>query len=173
MVEARAPAVAGPPDSGLPDDYPKAPVVGVGAVVWKDGHVLLIRRGKPPGRGNWSLPGGHQEVGETVIEAAHREVMEETNVSIRILDIAAVVDLIQREGERVRRHFTVVDMVADWIDGEAMAGSDAMDVAWARPQDLPSYNLTEKALEVIAIAGRRRAAILAGEESRPESRIGR
>lgn len=153
------------PDGGAPptpDDFPAAPVVGVGAVVWKDGRVLLIQRGKPPRRGSWSLPGGHQEVGETVAATARREVREETGVEVRLLGIAAVVDLIEREGERVRRHFTVVDFLAEWADGEAVAGDDASAVAWATPAECPGYGLNAKVLEIIDLAARRLAERRAG-----------
>jgi ADP-ribose pyrophosphatase YjhB (NUDIX family) len=133
------------------------PVAAVGAVVWKDGRVLLIRRGRPPRMGQWSLPGGRQEWGETVDETAVREIREETGVAIRVLDVAAVVDLIHRDTDgAIEHHFTVVDVVAEWTDGEAVAGDDAAGVAWADPDALESYDLTPKMIEVIALARAKR-----------------
>jgi ADP-ribose pyrophosphatase YjhB (NUDIX family) len=117
----------------VPREYPNLPLVGVGAVVVREGRVLLIRRAKPPRQGEWSLPGGLQKLGETVFEAARREVLEETGVVIRPLAVIDVVDLIEgnREGRRVRYHYTLIDVVAAWVAGEAVAAGDAMDVLWA------------------------------------------
>ncbi len=134
------------------------PVPAVGAVVWKDDRILLIRRGQAPRKGMWSLPGGRQERGETVNEAAIREIREETGVAIHVLDVAAVVDLIHRDANgAVEHHFTVVDVVAEWVGGEAVAGDDAAEVAWATRDELARYDLTPKMLEVIAIAAEKRA----------------
>ena len=135
------------------------PQVGVGAIVWKGDRVLLIRRGQAPRKGFWSLPGGRQELGETVRECCVREIREETGIEIRILGIADIVDLIERdEGGAVERHYTVIDFVAEWVGGEAVAGTDAAEVAWARPSELGPYALTPKMLEVIEIASRMRGS---------------
>jgi ADP-ribose pyrophosphatase YjhB (NUDIX family) len=115
----------------VPREYPNLPLVGVGAVVVRDGRVLLIRRAKPPRLGEWSLPGGLQKLGETVFEAACREVMEEAGVVIRPLAVIDVVDLIERDDQRVRYHYTLIDVVAAWVDGGAAAAGDAADVLWA------------------------------------------
>ena len=107
--------------------YPNRPIVGVGAVVFRDDRVLLIRRGKPPRMGDWSLPGGMQEIGETVFEAAAREVREETGVTISDIALIDVVDSITRDDDaRVQFHYTLVDVVAKWRSGEPAGGSDAM-----------------------------------------------
>ena len=79
--------------------YPDRPVVGVGAVVWRDDRFLLVRRGKPPNQGQWSLPGGAQQLGETVFEAARREVMEETALDVEVLGLVDVVDGIKADNE--------------------------------------------------------------------------
>jgi ADP-ribose pyrophosphatase YjhB (NUDIX family) len=134
----------------------KMPVVGVGAVVWKGDAVLLIRRGHPPRQGSWSLPGGHQEWGETVHQAVEREVREEAGVGIRIFDLAEVVDLIGRDGQDIRFHYTVIDLVAEWVDGEAVAGDDAEAVAWVGPTQLDDYVLTEAVRRVIRRAAEKR-----------------
>lgn len=97
-------------------------------VVWKDDHVLLIQRGKEPRRGEWSIPGGSHDVGETVREAAVREVMEETGVTIRLGPIVDVIDTIRLDAAgRVQTHFTLTDFAATWVAGEPVAGDDAMN----------------------------------------------
>ena len=102
--------------------YPDRPFVGIGAVVFKEESVLLIRRGRPPRQGSWSLPGGLQEVGETVFAAAAREVLEETGLTIQVIDLVDVVDSITRDNEdRTQYHYTLVDVRAEWRAGEAVA----------------------------------------------------
>ena len=108
--------------------YPTRPWSGVGVVVWKGDHVLLIQRAKEPMRGSWSIPGGSHDIGETVREAAVREVMEETGVTIELGPIIDVIDTIRRDGDGViDTHYTLIDFAATWISGEAVAGDDAMD----------------------------------------------
>lgn len=136
---------------------PTVPVLAVGVIVWKDEKVLLIRRGTAPRKGFWSLPGGRQEWGETVYQAGAREIREETGVEIRIIDTAAVVDLIDRAADgAVAYHYTVIDLVAEWVSGEAVAGDDAAQVAWAARDELAGYKLTPKTYEVIEIARQKR-----------------
>ena len=107
--------------------YPSRPWSAVGVVVWKDDQVLLIQRGKEPRRGEWSIPGGSHEVGETVREAAVREVMEETGVTIRLGPIIDVIDTIRHDADgRVLTHFTLTDFAAIWLAGEPVGGDDAM-----------------------------------------------
>jgi 8-oxo-dGTP diphosphatase len=114
-------------------EFPRLPLVGVGAVVIREGRALLIRRGKPPRLDEWSLPGGLQRLGETVFEASRREVMEETGIVIRPLAVIDVVDLIERDPPtgRIRYHYTLIDVAAAWIEGEAAAAGDAAEVMWA------------------------------------------
>ena len=132
------------------------PVVAVGAIVWKQERFLLIRRGKPPRQGGWSIPGGRQEAGETVHDAVHREIREEAGIEIDILGIAAVVDLIDRDQEEIRHHYTVIDMLADWRSGETRAGDDAMDTAWVTLEEIAEYDLPELQVEVIVQAAQQR-----------------
>ncbi|OYQ36547.1 phosphohydrolase [Niveispirillum lacus] len=114
------------------DHPPTHPRVGVGCLVWKDGQVLLIRRGKPPGYGEWSLPGGSQELGETLFEAAEREVREETGIIARARSILTAVDNIVRDADgTLRFHYTIVDVTADWVSGDPVPGDDALDARWA------------------------------------------
>jgi ADP-ribose pyrophosphatase YjhB (NUDIX family) len=134
------------------EHHRRRPEIGVGAIVWKDDRILLIRRGHAPKKGHWSLPGGHQELGETVEQAAIREVREETGVSIRVLDLLAVVDLIDGEENFLRHHYTVIDLQAEWLSGDILAGDDAEAVVWADPQDVAEFQLSAAMQRVIALA---------------------
>ena len=151
---------------GLTRIYPQAPLVGVGAIVFNRGRVLLVRRAKDPRGGQWSLPGGLQKLGETVAEAACREVMEEASLAIHVLGLADVVDLIERDdgdgagdaaggddgAGRVRYHYTLVDLVACCDDDAVRPGSDAAEVAWADVGALAGYGLWAETIRVIALA---------------------
>ena len=137
--------------------YPARPFVGVGAVVFKGARVLLVRRGRAPRKGLWSLPGGMQEVGETVFAAARREVLEETGLTIEVMELVDVVDSITRDAEdRARYHYTLVDVRAEWRAGEAVAGDDAEAVAWAPLDDLARYDLWAETERVIRLAAAQR-----------------
>jgi ADP-ribose pyrophosphatase YjhB (NUDIX family) len=139
--------------------YPARPIVGVGVVVWRDGRVLLVRRGKPPRLGQWSLPGGAQRLGETVEAAARREIAEETGLALADLALLTVVDLIERDPEgAVRYHYTLVDMVAEAAPGEARAGGDAAALAWFAADQLAGLGLWSETLRIIELARRARAA---------------
>ena len=140
-------------------DYPNRPLVGVGVVVIKDGRVLLIRRGKPPRAGAWSLPGGRQRLGETVREAARRELREETGVEAAVTVLLDVVDSITRDdGGAIAYHYTLVDFLADWRSGEARAGGDAAEVIWADAQDLAPFELWDETLRLIRLGLAKRSS---------------
>ena len=137
--------------------YPERPFVGIGAIVFRDEEVLLIRRGRPPREGQWSIPGGIQQLGETVFEAARREVREEAGLEIEVIDVVAVVDSIARdEGGRVQYHYTLVDLRAEWQSGEAVAGDDAAEVAWVALDRLAEFGLWRETARVIRLAAERR-----------------
>jgi ADP-ribose pyrophosphatase YjhB (NUDIX family) len=139
------------------NDYPNRPLIGVGVVVFKDDRVLLIRRGKPPRAGQWSLPGGRQRLGERVAQAAAREVAEEAGIAIDVGGLVDVVDSITRDAAgAVEYHYTLVDVVAEWRAGESVAGHDAAEVTWADPDDLASYGLWDETQRIIALARERR-----------------
>jgi ADP-ribose pyrophosphatase YjhB (NUDIX family) len=140
----------------VPREYPNLPLVGVGAVVVRDGRVLLVRRAKPPRRGEWSLPGGLQKLGETVLEAARREVMEETGVAIRPLAVIDVVDLIERDryDQRVRYHYTLIDVATAWVSGEAAAAGDAAAVLWAEQTEVRQLVAWSETVRIIECAYR-------------------
>lgn len=134
-------------------EYPARPIVGIGVAVLRPGAVLLVRRARPPNLGAWSLPGGGQELGETAEQAARRELLEETGLTVGALHLAANVDSIARdEAGRVRFHYTIIDFAARWESGEPRAGSDVSEAVWARVDQLDSFALWSEAIRVIGIA---------------------
>lgn len=131
-------------------EYPDRPFVGVGALVWRDDHVLLIRRRNPPRAGQWSLPGGGQELGETIGEAAAREVAEETGLQIVVEEVVEVIDLIERDhDDRVQYHYVLIDVNAAWTGGDPAAGDDAIDTAWSTLDELETFDLWSETERVI------------------------
>lgn len=133
-----------------PRSYPERPVVGVGAVVVVDGKVVLVRRAHEPLKGEWNLPGGGVELGETLREACAREVREETGL---IVAVGATIDVFDRimldAAGGVEYHFVLVDYVCRPIGGDLGPGTDASEVVLADPAALDAYRLTEKAIEMI------------------------
>ncbi len=130
--------------------YPDRPYVGVGIVVFRDESVLLVERSKPPIRHRWSIPGGAQEIGETVHQAALRELMEETGLEADLIGLIDVVDSITRdEDSRVRFHYTLVDFAAEWRGGEAAAGDDASAVRWVPLAELEGMGLWDETVRII------------------------
>jgi ADP-ribose pyrophosphatase YjhB (NUDIX family) len=133
--------------------YPDRPIVGVGVVVRRDELFLLIRRGKPPREGQWSLPGGRQHAGETVEATARREVAEETGLELASCTLLTVVDLIERdETDRVKWHYTLVDFVAEAAAGEPVAGDDATDVGWFTLGEADELGLWAETLRILRMA---------------------
>lgn len=136
-------------------EYPLRPIVGIGVAVLKGDSVLLVRRGKPPNLGDWTLPGGAQELGETTEEAARRELLEEAGVEVGALTLAATVDTIRRDAAgRVQFHYTIIDYAGRWETGEPRADSDATEAVWAPLDRLDDYRLWSEAVRVIGIARR-------------------
>ncbi len=136
-------------------EYPARPIVGIGIVVIKNDSVLLVRRGKPPNVGTWTLPGGAQELGETTEQAARRELLEETGLEVDTLHFAATVDNIRRDADgRIRYHYTIIDFAARWVVGEPVAATDVTEATWAKLDALDEYGLWSEAHRVIAIAHR-------------------
>jgi 8-oxo-dGTP diphosphatase len=139
-------------------EYPSRPFIGVGVVVLKEESVLLIRRGKPPRAGEWSLPGGSQHVGETVRATAAREVREETGIEIGEPRFLEVIDAIIPDGAgRVQFHYTLIDFWTDWRSGDPVAADDAAAAEWISLTRLPEIELWETTRRVIedAVAARR------------------
>ena len=134
-------------------EYPDRPIIGVGVVVLSEAGVLLIKRGKPPRIGSWSLPGGAQELGETVAAAAHREVLEETAVEIAPIGLVEVVDSITKDAEgRIQYHYTLIDLAASAEPSQPIPGGDAAGAEWVPLDQLAAKNLWSETLRVIGMA---------------------
>ncbi len=134
-------------------EYPDRPIVGVGAVIVHQGSVLLVKRGAPPLEGQWSLPGGVVELGETLRAAAEREVREETGLIVQAGEVLEVFDrIIPGENGKPQYHYVLIDFLCHVTGGELRAGGDAAEVAWAREEDLEKYKLEKPALDVIGRA---------------------
>jgi 8-oxo-dGTP diphosphatase len=137
--------------------YPTRPLVGVGVVVWHEERVLLVRRNKPPRRGHWSLPGGAQQLGETVAEAARREVREEVGLEVDLGAMVATVDLIERDpDQRVRYHYTLIDFVAEAASATLRPGSDAADAGWFTVTQVEALGLWSETVRIIKLAREQR-----------------
>ena len=141
-------------------EYPAAPVVGVGAVIVRDGRALIVRRAHEPRKGEWSLPGGLLQLGESLAEGAKREVREETGLDVQMGPPIETFDRVHRDAEgRVRYHFVIVDFVCWSSGGEAIAGSDAEAVAWVTADEVDLYSVSAHAKAVL-LKGLRTAATL-------------
>ena len=124
-------------------EYPDSPRVGVGVIVIKDNKILLIKRGVAPSKGLWAIPGGSVELGETLQETAEREIMEETGLTIRAGKPVYVFAFIERDDAgRIRFHFTVVDIMADYISGTLNAADDALEARWVSHKELMNLSIT-------------------------------
>jgi mutator protein MutT len=135
--------------------YPERPIVAVGAVILDGDRVLLVKRGHEPRKGEWSLPGGAVEVGETLETALVREVREETCLDVSVGPVVDVLDRIRPDAAgRVEYHYVIVDYVCRVVSGEAACGSDADDVRWVNRGDLGTFRLTRGVLAVIEKAFR-------------------
>jgi 8-oxo-dGTP diphosphatase len=131
--------------------YPDRPIVGVAAVVLREKkEVLLVRRASDPLRGQWSLPGGMLELGETLRQAVTREVLEETGLRVRVNEVLEVFDSIIPDAEgRTQFHYVLIDFLCLPAGGEPRAGSDVSEVSWADVDELERFGLSENALTVI------------------------
>ena len=141
----------------MPRSYPDRPYVGIGVVVFKDDQVLLVQRAKPPIRHMWSIPGGAQEIGETVREAALRELKEETALDAEIIGLIDVVDSVTRDDDgRVKFHYTLVDFAAEWVAGEPVADDDVSDAKWTPLAGIETLGLWSETIRVIREAEKMR-----------------
>ncbi len=131
-------------------EYPDQPRVAVGAIVFKDKQVLLVRRGKPPARDLWAIPGGSVEIGETLQRAAEREIFEETGITIQALEPVFTFDYIEwDEFGCARFHYVIVDLTADYVRGEPRAGDDAADARWVSSQEMATLKISSKTRQLL------------------------
>jgi mutator protein MutT len=134
-------------------EYPARPIVGVGAVILDGDRVLLVRRGREPLKGEWSIPGGAVESGETLEAAIAREVREETGLDVEVGGVVTVLDRIRFDPEgRPHYHYVLIDFVCRPGSGRATSGSDADELAWVPVGDLARYRVADKTVKVIEIA---------------------
>jgi len=146
-------------------EFPAAPLVGVGAVVVERGRVLLVRRGREPLKGQWSLPGVMLELGESLIDGVKREVREETGLAVEPIELIELLDRIHREDKRVRYHYVIADYLCRAAGGTLQAASDADAVRWVERAEWNSHSalrLDPVTVRVIE-AGWQRAQALADE----------
>lgn len=133
-----------------PREYPDRPFCGVGVVCFKDDHVLLVKRAKPPIRWEWSIPGGGQELGETTRETALRELKEETNIDARLIGLVDVVDSVSEdENGVIQFHYTLVDFAAEWVAGDPVADDDVSDARWAPLAEIDTLGLWSETIRII------------------------
>ena len=131
-------------------EYPDRPIVGVGAVIVNQGRVLLVKRGSPPLLGEWSLPGGVVELGETLRAAAEREALEETGLIVKAGEVLEVLDrIVPGKDAAPQYHYVLIDFLCTVESGELRAGGDAADARWVHENELERYKLERLAVEVI------------------------
>ncbi|HAJ28242.1 MAG TPA: NUDIX hydrolase [Syntrophus sp. (in: bacteria)] len=135
-------------------EYPQKPIVGVGAIVIKEGRVLLVKRAAAPSRGLWAIPGGSLELGETLQGGAEREIFEETGIRIRAGAPVYTFDFIEYDTKnRLQYHFVIVDMEAEYVTGEVQAADDALDARWVSPEDLEGMPVSVNTLKILRERG--------------------
>jgi len=131
--------------------YPQAPCVAVGAIVFKEDRVLLVRRGKAPSRGQWAIPGGSVTLGESLQEAAEREIFEETGIRITAGKPAYIFDVVDRDEDgQIRYHYVIVDLDAIYRSGEPCSGDDALDVRWVNARELKDLDVSLPTRELLS-----------------------
>ncbi|MDR3570121.1 MAG: NUDIX hydrolase [Syntrophobacteraceae bacterium] len=140
--------------------YPEGPLTGVGAILFRETEVVLVKRGRPPAAGKWSLPGGLVELGESLDSAVRREVLEETGLAVRTLDLVAALDrvIFDKEG-RIEYHYILLDFLCEVVGGELEAGSDADQCRFVPVEELGRYDMTRGTKQVIRNALGRAAAL--------------
>lgn len=123
---------------------PQHPQVAVGAVVFNEGKILLVKRMKDPQKETWAIPGGSVNLGETLQEAAEREIKEETGLTVKAKKPVHAFDLIERDEKGILRfHYVIIDLEADFISGRLTPADDALDAGWFSPKELAGLSITE------------------------------
>lgn len=133
--------------------YAAYPVPAIGVVVWRGNELLIVRRGKPPGEGQWGLVGGAQEWGETHFAAAQREAQEEAGITIAPFGIITAIDGLTRDGSGgVEYHYSIVEVNADYVSGTPEAASDVREVRWVTLPELEAMGVWSEMLRVVKLA---------------------
>src|SRR6267142_5446287 len=131
-------------------EYPETPLAGVGAVILDQGRVVLVKRKFPPLAGEWSIPGGRLEIGETLREAVVREAREETRLTVDPVELLGVYDRLMRdEGGRILYHYVLIDFLCQRSTGELQAGGDANDARWFSPEEIEKVSLLADTVQVV------------------------
>jgi len=134
-------------------EHPKQPLIGVGALIVENSRVVLIKRGKAPLLGEWSIPGGMLELGETLRQGAEREAVEETGLVVRATELLGVFDRVVPDAEgKIVYHYVLIDFLCERISAELHAGADAADAKWFTPEEVAMLPLAEDTAEVIRAA---------------------
>ena len=134
-------------------EHPKQPLVGVGALIVEGGRVVLIKRGKAPLLGEWSIPGGMLELGETLRQGAEREALEETGLVVRATELLGVFDRVVPDSKgTIIYHYVLIDFLCERVSGQLHAGADAADAQWFTPDDVAKLPLAEDTSGVIRAA---------------------
>ncbi len=135
--------------------FPQRPILAVSAAIFRAGKVLLVRRARKPALGVYTLPGGVVEAGETLVEALHREVREETALDIESVALAGYREVIGRDANAgVERHFVILPFACRWLSGEARLNEELDDSRWLEPADIAGLKTTEGLLEIVEAAQR-------------------
>jgi 8-oxo-dGTP diphosphatase len=133
-------------------EYPQQPLVGVGAVIIAEGRVALIKRGKAPLLGEWSIPGGMLELGETLRQGAEREAVEETGLIVRATEVLGVFErIVPDAGQRTSYHYVLIDFLCEVVSGEMRFAGDAADARWFTPEEVSALPLPEDTAGVIRL----------------------
>lgn len=131
-------------------EYPDRPICGIGAVVIREEKVLLVKRGVDPNKGLWAIPGGSLKLGETLQEGAEREILEETGITIKAKEPVYSFDFFEIDGDgRIRFHYVIIDLMADYICGEAQGADDALEARWVSPEELKDLQVSKNTLKIL------------------------